>query len=114
MNESGQLKGTELRYVLTLHLAQHGRATVAELIDVLAWHGFSVRGRASKAISDALRWEIGRGRVYRLRRGLYGPGCIPRGTEYRILNRVLALREEARCRYKAGKDRASRPSGACD
>jgi hypothetical protein len=91
-----QLHGIELRYVLTLHLFQHGQATVTELIEVLGWHGFCIRGRPSKAVSDALRWEIGRGRVRRLRRGLYGPAYIPHATEYRIINRVRALREAAK------------------
>ncbi len=91
-----ELRGIELRYVLTWHLALHGPANIAEMIDVLNWHGFSVRGRASKAISDALRWETERDRVRRLKRGRYGPGCMPRGTEYRIHQRVLALREAAR------------------
>jgi hypothetical protein len=91
-----QLHGIELRYVLTLHLFQHGAATVTELIDVLGWHGFCVRGRPSKAVSDALRWEIGRGRVRRLRRGLYGPAYIPHATEYRIINRVRSLRPAAK------------------
>jgi hypothetical protein len=90
------LKGLELRYVLTMQLAVHGQATVAELIDALKWHSFSVPGRPSKAISDALRWEIEHGRVRRLGRGRYGPGCIPRGTEHRIHQRVLALREAAK------------------
>jgi hypothetical protein len=91
-----QLRGTELRYVLTMHLAVHGPATIGELIDALTWHGFCVRGRASKAVSDALRWEIGRDRVRRRGRGVYGPGYIPRSTEYRIHQRVLALREAAK------------------
>jgi hypothetical protein len=91
-----QLHGIELRYVLTLHLFQHGAATVTELIDVLGWHGFCVRGRPSKAVSDALRWEIGRGRVRRLRRGLYGPAYIPHATEYQIINRVRSLRPAAK------------------
>jgi len=90
------LKGTELRYVLAMQLAVHGPATITELIDALTWHHFSVRGRPSKAISDALRWEIGRGRVRRLGRARYGPGYMPRGTEHRIHQRVLALREEAK------------------
>lgn len=93
---SYSLKGTELRYVLAMQLAVHGPATIAELIDALQWHNFCVRGRPSKAISDALRWETERGRVLRLRRGRYGPGYMPRGTEHRIHQRVLALREAAR------------------
>ncbi|BBX46348.1 hypothetical protein GCM10009641_49340 [Mycobacterium cookii] len=86
------LRGTDLRYVLTLHLALHGPATVVELIDALDYHGFCLRGRPSKAVSDALRWEIEHGRVHRLGRGRYGPAYIPRSTEYRIHQRVLALR----------------------
>ena len=60
------LRGIELRYVLTMHLAVHGPATVAELIDVVGYQGFRVQGRPSKAVSDALRWEIDHGRVHRL------------------------------------------------
>jgi hypothetical protein len=86
------LRGTELRYVLTFHLANQGPATVAELIEGLRHHGFSVRGRPSKAVSDALRWEMEHGRVHRLGRGRYGPGYIPRSTDHRIHQRVLALR----------------------
>jgi hypothetical protein len=86
------LRGIELRYVLTMHLAVHGPASVTELIGALDHHGFCVSGRPSKAVSDALRWEIERGRVHRLARGRYGPAYIPRSTEYRIHQRVLALR----------------------
>jgi hypothetical protein len=98
-----QLQGIELRYVLTMHLSHHGPATIAEMIDALAWHGFCVRGRPSKAVSDALRWEIGRGRVRRLERGLYAPRYIPRSTEYRIHQRVLALRAAARLSLGGGQ-----------
>lgn len=96
------LRGIELRYVLAMQLAVNGPATVTELIDALHGYGFRVRGRPSKAISDALRWEVGRARVCRLGRGRYGPGYLPRATEYRIQQRVLALRAAARCRYEAG------------
>ncbi|HEU0190391.1 MAG TPA: hypothetical protein VFR17_03840 [Mycobacterium sp.] len=89
------LRGIELRYVLTMQLFQHGTATIAELIEALAHHGFCVNGRASKAISDALRWERRYGRVYRRGRALYGPAQMPRATEYRIHQRVMALRDEA-------------------
>ena len=84
--------GMELRYALTLYLLQHGPTTVDELIKAMKWQGFDIGGRASKQVSDALRWERRRGRVRRLARGLYGPGYVPRGTEYRIYHRVMALR----------------------
>ena len=95
------LRGTELRYVLTMHLSSHGRATIADLVDALAFHGFEVDRPAGKSVSDALRWERRRGRVRRLARGVYGPGDMPRGTEHRIHRRVLALRAEAN-RSEAG------------
>jgi hypothetical protein len=90
------LQGIELRYVLTMHLAHNGPATIVEMMDALSAQGFCVSGRVSKVISDALRWEMGRDRVRRLGRGLYGPRYIPRSTEYRIHQRVLALRAAAK------------------
>jgi len=96
------LRGIELRYVLTWHLALHGPATITELVDVLEFHGFCVVTPAPKSVSDALRWERRRGRVRRLSRALYGPGQIPRGTEHRIHRRVLALRTDAN-RSEAGR-----------
>ena len=92
METRHQLQGIELRYALTMYLLQHGPTTVDELIKAMEWQGFDIGGRASKQVSDALRWERRRGRVRRLARGLYGPGYVPRGTEYRIYNRVMALR----------------------
>ena len=103
------LQGIELRYVLTMHVAHHGRATIAEMIDALNAQGFCVTGRASKSISDALRWEAARDRVRRLGRGLYGPGHIPRGTEYRIHQRVLALRAAAKLSLRGGQRVAHPP-----
>jgi hypothetical protein len=91
-----ELRGIELRYVLTWYLSHHGRATVSELVEALGRYGFAVRGRPSKSVSDALRWEMGRDRVRRIGRGVYGPRYIPRSTEYRIHQRVLALRASAK------------------
>lgn len=96
------LRGIELRYVLTMHLARHGRSTVRELVDALAFHGFTADSPVNKSVSDALRWERRRGRVRHVRYGVYAPGGMPRGTEYRIRQRELALRAAA-IRSKAGK-----------
>ena len=90
--DSNQLCGMELRYALTMYLLQHGPTTVKQLVDALQWQGFAIEGRPSKQVSDALRWERRRGRVRRLGRGVYGPGYVPRGTEYRIHRRVMAMR----------------------
>lgn len=89
------LHGIELRYVVATNLAVHGPATVFEVIDLLEYQGFVIAGRASKTVSDALRWEMRRGRVRRLRRGQYGPGQMPRSTEHYIHKRAIALRDEA-------------------
>jgi len=91
-----ELRGIELRYVLTWYLSHHGPATVGELVAALGEHGFACRGRPSKAISDALRWEMGRDRVRRIGRGVYGARYIPRSTEHRIHQRVLTLRASAK------------------
>jgi hypothetical protein len=95
------LTGIELRYVLTRALAVCGRMTVAELVQELDRQGFTTKGRPTKAVSDALRWERRRGRVRRLGRGLYGPGVVPRSTEHRIIARVSALRRIAAGRAEA-------------
>lgn len=89
------LSGTNLRYALTLYLQLHGPATISTLLAGIEHWGFRVNGRPSKVVSDALRWEVERDRVRRLARSRYGPGQMPRGTEHRIHQRVLALRAEA-------------------
>jgi hypothetical protein len=110
------LRGIDLRYMLTMHLAHHGPSTVAELIDALGYQGFCVRGRPSKAVSDALRREIEHGRVHQLGRGRYGPAYIPRSTDYRIHQRVLALREAVVAERRAQRVRLPRTytSDGCD
>ena len=88
------LRATELRYVLTRILQLRGPSTIAEVVAELHRWGFTVAGRPSKTVSDALRWEIGRGRVFRVGRGRYREGWAPRSTEHRIIARVDALRQD--------------------
>ena len=91
-----QLSGMELRYALTTVLLRAGvPLTVPELVRALERDGFTCWGRSSKAVSDALRWEIGRGRVVRVRRGLYVFGHMPKQTRSRISRRVADLRMAA-------------------
>lgn len=94
MTELLTVCGTDLRYLLTAYLYDHGCATVEELVDALAYHGFRPPGRSSKAVSDALRWESARGRVVRVRRGHYGPGSMTRAVALRIVEHVRALHDE--------------------
>ena len=77
MNTLLEVSGIELRYLLTTYLFDHGPATVGELIEAMTYRGFGVAGRPSKSVSDALRWEMVHGRIYRLRRGRYGPASMP-------------------------------------
>ncbi|HUS61114.1 MAG TPA: hypothetical protein VMY34_02890 [Acidimicrobiales bacterium] len=77
----GPVRGRDLRYLLTLVLQQSDRPlSVAELVTILEQRGHAIDGRPSKAVSDALRWEIGRGRVIRVGRSSYLRGRVPRST----------------------------------
>jgi hypothetical protein len=87
-----ELRGIELRYVVTVMLLDQMRElTLVEVVDGLAALGIRVRGRPSKTISDALRWEVRKGRVVRVGRGRYGPGRMPRSTEWWLRRRVDSL-----------------------
>ena len=94
MSQLLTVSGTDLRYLLTAYLFDHGPATVEELVDALDYHGFRPIGRPSKAVSDALRWEMARGRAIRVRRGNYRPGTMPRATRHRIVARVRTLHDD--------------------
>ncbi len=91
-----RLRGTDLRYVLIDMIYTYGPMTVSDMVAELARQGFTVHGHPPKTVSDALRWDRRRGRVVRLGWGTYGPGAMPRSTEYRIDHRSLALRMAAR------------------
>jgi hypothetical protein len=84
------LTGRDLRYVLTTYITQ-GLSTIQQLMNQLAQDGYTLWGRASKVVSDALRWEIRNGRVRRLRRGVYTIDAIPTSTRHRILDRSRSL-----------------------
>jgi len=55
MTNSLRLRGTELRYFLTLNLFIHGTATVPDLIDALAHHNFDVGERAQTSPEVGVR-----------------------------------------------------------
>jgi hypothetical protein len=95
------LTGIDLRYLLTVLLLEQGSSrSVDWLVTALRAEGFAVSGRPSKVVSDALRWEVGRGRVLRLGRGRYASGSMPRQTKSRMRRRVGVLR-----RYAQAADR---------
>ncbi|MEZ5411800.1 MAG: hypothetical protein R2761_27450 [Acidimicrobiales bacterium] len=83
------LRGRALRFVLVDEMLRRHDMTVAEMVHVLVeQYGFDLGGRASKVISDALRWEVRRGRVVRLSRGRYRFARATRSTVRRV--RLLA------------------------
>jgi len=112
MTDSLEVRGSDLRYLLTAYLFDCGPSTLDELVDALTYHGFRTAGHTSKAVSDALRWEIGRGRVVRLRRGRYRPGTMPHATAQRIYRRVRALHDEATALSLSGGRRRTPPPAA--
>jgi hypothetical protein len=65
-------------------------STAAATAATVAAQGYRLPGRASKTISDALRWEVRRGRVVRLGRGRYCYATAPASTARRI--RIFARR----------------------
>lgn len=88
------LRGRALRFVLVDELMKRSEMTVAEMVVALVHrHGFDLGGRASKIISDALRWETRRGRVVRVGRGRYRFSHAARSTTRRI--GILAARSRA-------------------
>ncbi len=79
-----RLWGRGLRFVLVDLLRRHEELTVAEMVAAVEQAGYPVEGRLSKVISDSLRWELARGRVTRVRRGVYRYRSAPRATIRRI------------------------------
>lgn len=89
------LRGRALRFMLVDELMRRSDGmTVAEMVEALVIRqGFDLGGRASKIISDALRWETRRGRVARTARGRYRFVRAARSTTRRI--GILAARSRA-------------------
>ncbi len=88
----GRVRGRPLRYLLTMAMRESGRPmSVRELVAHCERAGVVFEGRGSKVVSDSLRWEVARGRVQRLRRGVYCFGKAPRSTLRFIARRTAAL-----------------------
>ena len=91
-NEWGPVGGRELRYLLTWRLRKAGGPmSVADLVTWCDQIGVVFDGRASKVISDALRWEVIWKRVTRLSRGIYCFARVPRSTWVWIRRRAEAV-----------------------
>ena len=109
-DSDGVVGGRDLRYLLTLRLRElRGPTSVAELVEWCGREGIVLPGRASKVISDSLRWEINWGRVVRLSRGVYQFRRIPRSTLCWMLRRARAALAHVQW---ASRTRAGEPNGA--
>ena len=85
VREMVSLRGRGLRFVLLAEIRRRQTMTVAEMVAFLASSGYHTKGRPSKVVSDALRWEVARGRVVRSRRGGYRYGRISLSTARRVM-----------------------------
>ncbi|MEY2421572.1 MAG: hypothetical protein QOI95_1639 [Acidimicrobiaceae bacterium] len=114
--QSRQLSGLSLRYALIVSLVGVGReVTTRELIAAIEAYGLEIEGRPSKTVSDALRWEVRRGRAVRVGRGRYRAGTVSRQTVWRMRKRLRALhaRVVAPTRDTIDLRDDGRPSGYC-
>jgi hypothetical protein len=102
------LRGRGLRFVLVDELMAKTSMTVTEMVATLARQGYDLGGRASKVISDALRWEVRRGRVIRLGRGLYRYGAAPASTARRI--RLLGARSRTWIAARRASNQTAEPA----
>ena len=94
--------GVELRYAICVCLLDAmGPVTVPQLVAELQELDIVIPGRASKTVSDALRWEVRKGRAIRLGRGRYATRWMPRSTEWWI-RREVARRANG-CRSHTGE-----------
>ena len=71
------LRGLELRSMVVVVLLESGRPmTLASLASRIGRAGFELGETPTKAIADALRWEVRRGRAVRVGRGVYAAGTV--------------------------------------
>ena len=91
--ERPTLRGLDLRSaVVVLLLARQRPATLVDLASMLRRDGFDVGPAPTKTIADALRWEVRRGRVARVGRGIYAAGTVAKASKHRMRTRVAAAR----------------------
>jgi hypothetical protein len=61
--------------------------SVSVVLDVLGQWGYEVgTDNPGKAVADALAYEVDRGWLRRVRRGLYAEGTVSAGSRRRILS----------------------------
>ena len=75
---------------VALKNARPATLTIAELVRAIERMGIPIPPPANKTLSDALRWEVGRGRIVKWRRGEFRLGTLARATEYGMRQRIAA------------------------
>lgn len=91
-----RISGLRLRELLVLILLrQAAPMTVTALVAAVHRRGFCIDGRAGKVVSDQLRYELARGRVRRVCRGVYVAGTVTRQARWRMQRRITALHAAA-------------------
>ncbi|MEM9714353.1 MAG: hypothetical protein AAGA17_19180 [Actinomycetota bacterium] len=89
-----------------LALVDAGRPiSVAELARALERQGFCIAGRPGKVISDALRWDVRRGRIERVGLDRYRRGRLARSTLHRMRQRIAGLGHQGPGRQGPGHQR---------
>ena len=88
--------------ILLRHAAPMTVGEPVDAVNAVNASGFRIEGRAGKAVSDQLRYELARGRVERVGRGLYVAGAVSRQARWRMQRRIVRLRVDppdlTRCR----------------
>lgn len=103
------LGGLLLRYEIVLVLrSAYDAMSIPEIVRAIELRGFTLPANPNKVVSDALRWEVRKGRATKLRRGRYGAGFIPRSSEYRIRQRMRNTLAQAK-EIRAAAVRAAEP-----
>ena len=105
LDDSGMIRlhGLDLRYAALLVLGVGDQPLcLDEIVADIEALGFLTATSPNpamgptKPLADALRWEIRRGRVRRVARGMYAAGPIDRSTRYRARVRLAHLTGRSR------------------
>jgi hypothetical protein len=112
-----RIRGLRLRELLVLILLRHqAPMTIAALVAAVEACGFGIDGRTGKVVSDQLRYELARGRVRRVGRGVYVAGSVTRQARWRMQRRIAALRADTATTISSTPvvtDTADRPLPGC-
>ena len=86
-HEVEPLRGRPLRRAaIAVVLRSHGPCTPSQVTRAIETSGYSIANRYPvKAVADAMAYEVGRGWLRRVGKGLYRQGNISSGSRRRIL-----------------------------